>query len=88
MGVVQAFLIFLLFTLPLGLLVYSLFDSSKYSEATWEAAGLNKMFWIVAILLIGCIGPVLYLTVTRPKLRRIEPDAAATDLDPGVDRFS
>ncbi len=88
MGAVQAFLIFSLVSLPLGLLVYALFDSGKYEEATWEAAGQNKMFWTVAILLIGCLGPILYLLVTRPKLRRIEPDAAATDLDPGVDRFS
>ena len=68
--------------------MYALFDSSKYAEATWEEAGQNKLFWTVAILLIGCVGPILYLTVTRPKLRRIEPDAAAVDLDPGNDRFS
>lgn len=88
MGAVEALLIFSLLSLPFGLLVYALFDSSKYEEATWEAAGVNKMFWTVAILLLGCIGPTLFLLVTRPKLRRIEPDAAATDLDPGVDRFS
>ena len=87
MGAGEGFIIFLLVTMPFGLLAYALFDSSKYAETTWEAAGLNRMNWTIAILLVGCFGPILYLLSVRPKLRSIEPDAAAVDLDPGNDRF-
>ena len=88
MGATELLLLFLLVTVPFGLLVFALFDSSKYADATWETAGQNRMFWTVGILLVGCIGPLVYLTIARPKLREVEPDAAAVDLDPGNDRFS
>lgn len=85
MGAVEAFLVFALLSAPLALLVYALFDASKYAEKTWETAGKTRMIWMAMILVFGCIGPILYLTMVRPRLREIEPDAAATDLDPGND---
>lgn len=85
MGALEGLFIFLLLTVPLALLVFALFDSSKYAEATWDAAGHTRMIWMAVILLFGCVGPILYFAMIRPKLREIEPDAKAVDLDPGND---
>lgn len=85
MGAVQGFLLFLFFTIPLAMFIYALFDSSKYAEATWELAKLDRKNWTIAILLGVFFGPMVYFLQARPKLRKIEPDAAAVDLDPGND---
>lgn len=87
MEAIVTLLVFVLLTVPLALLVLALFDSSKYAEATWEAAGHIRANWMIIILLVVGIGPILYFTKVKPKLREIEPDAAAVDLDPGNERF-
>lgn len=78
MNVGLAELIILLFVLlmsvvPLALLVVALLDAVKYEDATWQASGQNKVLWVVLIVLLGCLGPILYLTVTKPRLRAVQP---------------
>lgn len=83
MGALQGFLIFVLFSTPLAMFIYALFDSSKYAEATWELAKLDRKNWTIIMFLVLFLGPIFYFVKARPKLRAIEPDAAAVDLDPG-----
>lgn len=87
MAAILTLIVFCLLTIPLALLVLALFDSSKYAEATWEAAGHIRANWMIIILLVVGVGPILYFLTVKPKLRTVEPDAAAVDLDPGNERF-
>lgn len=55
---------------PLVLLVFALVDLVQHSDAEWSAAGQDRLTWLLITLLVGVIGPVLYLVVARPKLER------------------
>ena len=59
-------IVFMLF--PFALMVVALIDAVRRDRTVWDAAGQNQIVWILLILLIGCIGPILYLTLARPKL--------------------
>jgi len=68
-------LFLLLFSVvPLALLVVALIDAGKYDDATWAGAGQNKILWIVLVIFMGCLGPILYLTMIKSRLRAIEPN--------------
>ena len=51
--------------LQLILLIVSIVDLVKRDKD--KVTGENKLFWAIIILLIGTIGPILYLTLGRKK---------------------
>jgi hypothetical protein len=59
----------------LGVAIWTVVDANKYSDATWKAAGQNKILWIALPLVLavccGCLTliPVLiYFLSIKPKL--------------------
>jgi len=61
----------LLTLVPLGLLVWAIVDLARRPTWQWEATGQNQVVWAVIIVLISCIGPIIYLAVARPRLEAI-----------------
>ena len=54
-------LIIPLAAIQLGLLGFALYDLVKRNRVT----GGNKLVWGLVIVLVGIIGPILYLTIGR-----------------------
>jgi hypothetical protein len=50
----------------LGLTIYALIDILKVPDDSHFQTG-NKLIWILVVVLIGCIGPIIYLAVGKPK---------------------
>ena len=64
---------------PFGLLVWALVDLAPRPTWEWQASQQNQIVWVLVVLLVGCVGPILYLVVARPRLeaaagRGDEPD--------------
>jgi hypothetical protein len=53
-----------------GLWVWSLVDALRIRDQVWDAAGQNKVLWVLLIVLLGLLGSVLYLFIPKPALRR------------------
>ena len=66
--------VFVAGVLPITLLVFAVVDLARRPEWQWTATEQNQVLWMFVILLICCIGPVVYLIVVRPRLNA----AAAT----------
>lgn len=60
--------VFLIGVVPIVLLVLAVVDLARRPEWQWTAAEQNQVLWMFVILLICCIGPVVYLIVVRPRL--------------------
>lgn len=58
---------------PFALFVVALIDLLTFDNSTWEAAGQNKVLWLLIVIFVALVGPILYLTMTKPKLRAIQP---------------
>lgn len=68
-GVLGLFLVFGVFVLvPLVLWILGLVDALRRPDSQWEAAGQNKLLWILVIVLTQIIGVVLYWFIARPAL--------------------
>jgi cellobiose-specific phosphotransferase system component IIC len=61
--------------------VWSIVDAAKRPEAQWDAAGQNKMVWLVSIVVLGALASAVYVMVARSSLKRIEM-AANASFDP------
>ena len=57
-----------LLLVPVVLMVVALVDLVQRGDAEWVAAEQDRMTWLFVTLLVALIGPVLYLTVARPRL--------------------
>jgi hypothetical protein len=68
-GLGIAFILLLL--IPLWLLVWALIDLLRRPRIQWQKADQNQIIWALVIIFIGIIGPILYLTIARPKLRDV-----------------
>lgn len=68
-----------LLLVPLVLLVVALVDLLQRSEDEWLAAGQDRMSWLLVTLLVGLVGPVLYLAVARPRLDEARSRRAGVD---------
>lgn len=54
-----------------ALWLWSLADALRTNDQTWKAAGQNKLVWVVVIVLLGPLGPVLYLAVPKRALKTV-----------------
>jgi hypothetical protein len=52
----------------LAVSLYCVYDITQKSDAQWQAAGQNKILWIVLVLLFGILGSAVYWFAIRPKV--------------------
>ena len=52
----------------LALLVVALVDLVRRPAAQWASSGHNQIVWVLIVVLVGFIGPLLYLLLARPAL--------------------
>jgi len=75
LGVAELFVL-LFMLLGFGLFIVALVDLVKRPPDAWKAAGHNQLVWVLVVLIVGFVGPLLYLTIARPAL-----EAAANQLE-------
>ncbi|HUG08143.1 MAG TPA: PLDc N-terminal domain-containing protein [Acidimicrobiia bacterium] len=49
--------------------VWALVDALRAGETVWQASDQSQTVWMLVILLAPVLGPILYLTLARPRLR-------------------
>lgn len=64
------FLALLVMLAGVVLLIVALVDLVKRPAAAWEASGQNQLVWALVVILVGFIGPILYLVIAKPALDR------------------
>jgi cytochrome c biogenesis protein CcdA len=52
----------------LGLPLACAIDAARFDPARWIMARRHKFGWIAAIAYLPCIGPLLYVTLARPRV--------------------
>jgi hypothetical protein len=63
------FVLFILFALvSLGLLIWALTDLLRRPTSDFTHSGQDRLLWALVVVFVGLIGPILYLTIARPKL--------------------
>lgn len=66
----MAFVALLLFlTVPLALMLVALIDVLGHSEDDFSAIGHSRSVWMVSVVILLALGPILYLTLAKPKMR-------------------
>ncbi len=68
------FLVALAMVAGLALLVFALVDLVGRPAGQWAESGHNQLVWALIVILVGLVGPLLYLLIARPAL-----DASAGD---------
>lgn len=58
----------IIWLIGLAIAIYCIVDITKQPDAAWQAAGQNKVLWIVLVLLLGVIGSAIYWFAIRPKV--------------------
>jgi hypothetical protein len=43
-------------------------DAGLHEQARWIVARRSKFAWIATVAYVPCVGPLLYVTVARPRL--------------------
>ena len=51
--------------------IFTLVDSLQFPDRTWQAAGPNKVLWLLLIVFLGILGSFLYMVIPRPSLKAI-----------------
>lgn len=54
-----------------ALWLWSLVDALRINDQTWNAAGQNKVVWVVVIIFLGLLGSALYVAVPKRALKRV-----------------
>ncbi|MEL7156425.1 MAG: PLDc N-terminal domain-containing protein [Actinomycetota bacterium] len=78
---IGVFILFFGFTmvlaiLPLGLLIWALIDLLRRPSWAWPASDQQQIVWVLVVLLVGLIGPIVYMVVAKPKLDEAEARGA------------
>lgn len=61
--------------IPLAILVFTtwaLVDAIRVPDSSMFRAG-DRPIWVIVILFLGVVGPILYVAIGRPRLRRSVP---------------
>ena len=59
------------FLASLAVWIFTLVDSLQTPDQTWQAAGQNKLLWVLLIVFLGILGSILYMVIPRPSLKAI-----------------
>jgi uncharacterized protein involved in exopolysaccharide biosynthesis len=51
--------------------IWGIVDAAQRPSSAWEAAGQNKILWIVLQVVLGAILSLVYLFAIRPKLQAV-----------------
>ncbi len=54
-----------------ALWIFTLVESLQIPDHTWQAAGQNKLLWVLLIVFLGFLGSILYMVIPRPSLKAI-----------------
>jgi uncharacterized RDD family membrane protein YckC len=57
--------------------VWSLVDAVRIPDQRWDAAGENKVLWVILIVVLGLLGSLLYVLMPRKKLGRPTSESLA-----------
>ncbi|NLC97667.1 MAG: hypothetical protein GX678_01115 [Actinomycetales bacterium] len=68
-GVLEILIILALSLVPFAIWLWALVDSVVRPQQNWAAANQNQLLWVILIVLIPCVGAVLYFLVPRPALK-------------------
>jgi hypothetical protein len=55
------------------LMIWALVDLLRRPAVQWERSSDSRLMWVVVIVLVGIIGPLLYLTIGRRQLDGLAP---------------
>ena len=75
-------LVLLMMLVGLGILVMALVDLVRRPAAAWEASGHNQLVWALIVILVGFLGPLLYLLIARPALETAAAPTTASETAP------
>ena len=56
-----------------ALWIWASVNSLSKPDAVWEAAGQNKIVWLLVIIFLGFIGAILYALIAKPQLDQHTP---------------
>jgi hypothetical protein len=48
--------------------IWAAIDAATKPDAAWQAAGQNKVLWVLLSLFLGLLGSLIYLAAIRPKV--------------------
>ena len=48
-----------------------LIQALKVPDQAWDAAGQNKLVYVLLMVFLGVVGTLIYVLVARPELRRV-----------------
>lgn len=68
LGLVELIAVLLFLVVPFTLLLVALVDLARRDSENWAKAGQNQIVWVLIIIFVGLIGPILYLSIVKPKL--------------------
>jgi Phospholipase_D-nuclease N-terminal len=63
-----------------ALWLWSLVDALRTNGQTWNAAGQNKLVWVVVIILLTLLGSVLYVAVAKRALKKVSIPLASAEV--------
>ena len=63
-------IIVLLMAAPI-LTLWALIDLLRRPATDWSTSGQDRTVWALVVILVGVVGPVLYLTLGRSKLAAV-----------------
>lgn len=67
-GLAGLIVVLLFLIVPLALLIVALLDVARRDSDDWTKAGQNQVVWVLIVIFVGLIGPILYLSIVKPKL--------------------
>lgn len=51
-----------------ALMIWALIDLLQRPAQQWTDSGQDRLVWTLVVVLVGFVGPILYLTIGRSKL--------------------
>lgn len=64
--------IFFLFAIAATVVwVWSIVDAVRFTDQQYDAAGQNKIVWVLILVLLGLLGTIIYAVVARPSLKSV-----------------
>jgi uncharacterized membrane protein len=58
----------LIYLVMLVVWLWGLIDAARRPDTAYQAAGQNKVLWIVLCVVLGALGSLIYLLAIRPKV--------------------
>lgn len=72
-GPAEIIVLWLILFVPFTILwIYGLVDALRIPDPIWDAAGQNKILYVVLMAVVGLLGTILYFAIARPPLKRAQ----------------